>query len=76
MTLHKILEFAKEQGYEDVEFSCKWRGYDVYTLIYRKDEPHSCTGLPFVALVQGDTIRISTTEETFQYMDEVLGTDE
>lgn len=68
MRLNTILEFAKKQGYTDVEPLGTWRGYDVYDLIYEQED--SCIGWPLMAMVKNDTIRLSTLEETMQYMAE------
>ena len=70
MTLEQVISFAKQQEYETAEYLDEWRGYDVYEPIHDTEET-TYTGLPYVILVKGDEIRMSTEEETFQYMDEM-----
>lgn len=44
----------------------KWNGYDVYIPEY---DQFSYVGLPFIVLVRGDEVRISTEDEAFEYLD-------
>lgn len=63
----KVLEFAKKKGYSSVEHLGKWLEYDVYDLIYSDDEEDaSYIGLPLVALVKDNDIRISTPDESLE----------
>lgn len=68
MNIEKIRGFAIIQGYKDVQYLGKWRGYDVYEPTM--GEGVACIGLPFIVLVRGDTIRMSTEEEAFQQIRE------
>jgi hypothetical protein len=68
MDIEKIREFAKSQGYKNVQYLGKWREYDVYEPL--TGEGVACIGLPFIVLVQGDTIRMSTEKEAFQQIRE------
>lgn len=61
----KVLEFAKKKGYSSVEHLGKWLEYDVYDLIM-DDEEVSYIGLPLVALVKDNDIRISTPDESLE----------
>lgn len=61
----KVLEFAKKKGYSSVEHLGQWLGYDVYDLIM-DDEEVSYIGLPLVALVKDNDIRLSTPEESLE----------
>ena len=70
MDIEAILKFAITQGYETAEYLCKWRGYDVYEPVFIKGEI-SCIGQPFMILVKGDEIRMSTEEEIDQYLTEL-----
>jgi hypothetical protein len=63
-----ILEFAKNQGYDDISYIEKWRGYDVYEPLFDY-EGVSIVGPPLIILVKGDTIRMSTVEESFEQLD-------
>lgn len=68
MDIERIKAFAISEGYKDVQYLGKWRGYDVYEPTM--GEGVSYIGLPFIVLVQGDTIRMSTEEEAFQQIRE------
>lgn len=65
----KVLEFAKKKGYSSVEHLGQWLEYDVYDLIYSDDEEEaSYIGLPLVALVKDNDIRMSTPEESLEIL--------
>lgn len=65
----KVLEFAKKNGYSSIKYVGKWKGFDVYDLIYSDDEEEaSYIGLPLVALVKNDDIRISTGDESLEIL--------
>ena len=64
----KVIQYAKEQGYDSVEKSEPWNGFDVYVPIFEGDEM-SIVGLPLVVLVKGEKIRMSTPDEAFQIID-------
>lgn len=38
MTINKIKSFAREQGYDDVMYLTKWRGYDCYEPIFKDNK--------------------------------------
>ena len=70
MNIKQVKAFAKEQGYKDVKYIDKWRGFDVYEPIYSDTEDIAYIGLPYVILVKGDNIRMSTEEEAFAFLDD------
>ena len=70
MKASQIKAFAKEQGYSDAKYLNKWRGYDVYEPICGDGEDVSFIGLPYVILVKGEEIRMSTEEEAFAHIDD------
>lgn len=72
MSKEKILEFAKKNGYDDVEPLGKWREFDCYEPIFdgTSEEEPAIVGLPLIILVNGDEIRMSTEEEAFAQMEE------
>lgn len=74
MKIGKIRAFAKKQGYDDVLYLNKWRGYDVYEPIFNNDEVH-IIGVPLVILVKDNIIRMSTVEEAFQQLNESTSND-
>ncbi len=69
MTEDQILNFAIDQEYDNFSYIGKWREYEVYEPLFDY-EGISYVGLPLIILVKGDTIRMSTPEEAFQYLDD------
>lgn len=65
----KIIEFAKDQGYDSASFLQKWKGYEVYEPIF-EGEGVQKVGLPLVILVKKNSIRLSTQDEAFALLDE------
>lgn len=68
----RVTAFAKAQGYDGALPFGTWRGYEVYEPIFAGESENDFfpIGPPFVILVQGETIRMSTEEEAFQRIDE------
>lgn len=62
----KIQEFAEELGYKRAEYAGEYNGSKVYDLVY-SDEP-CCIGLPRYIVVEGENIRASNDEESFEIM--------
>lgn len=50
-----------------------WNGYDVYEPIYTE---MAYRGLPYVVLVKDDEVRLSTTDETIEYLGSLSEDDE
>ena len=73
MKIGKIRAFAKKQGYDDVLYLNKWRGYDVYELFSTLMSSHHRSSL--VILVKDNIIRMSTVEEAFQQLNESTSND-
>ncbi len=65
MELEKIIEFAKENGYDSARKFKDWKGYEAYEPIVDESEDF-LSGLPFMILVKGDEIRMSTPEEALE----------
>ena len=72
MSAYKVLQFAKKQGYDRVRHIGKWREFEAYEPMVKEagEGDYPCIGLPFLILVKGDIIRMSTEEEAFQQMEE------
>lgn len=68
MKLEKIIEFAKKHGYSGAEYSTDWKGYEVYEPYFDGEETRY-VGLPYIILVKGDKIRLSTPDESFEFID-------
>lgn len=59
------MEYAKSKGYNDIRKLESWKGYEIYEPILYED---AIIGIPFVIMVKGNNIRMSTINETFEYM--------
>lgn len=76
MTIEAIRAFANRQGLFDfisIERRPDWRGYEVYEPVYEEKNGYPpAIGLPYVILVKGEAIRMSTTNEALEWLaDEV-----
>ena len=69
MTIQEVISYAKENGYCYAEHIAEWRGFDVYQPRYTGENETWETGPPYVILVDGDEIRFSTYDETFEFLD-------
>lgn len=78
MEKEKIIKFAKAEGYDSAEYAGQWLDYEIYHPYFEgEDELHpAIVGLPFSILVKGENIRMSTTEEIFQILDELYDDEE
>jgi hypothetical protein len=70
MSEENILKFAKKQGYDEISYIGKWRGYDVYEPMFESEEV-AFVGLPYVILVKEDEIRMSTPKESLEQLNEM-----
>lgn len=67
----KVLDFVTSHGWSGAEYEMDWNGYNVYSLLSGDDvdsEFPPCVGYPLVLLVKEDEIRVSTPEESLEYM--------
>lgn len=65
-----IDKFAKTHGYETAEYLCEWRGFKCYEPIVTEGQI-SFVGLPLLILEdEKGNIRMSTSEEAMQQIDE------
>jgi hypothetical protein len=63
-----VKRFARSCGYDSAKPSkTKWNEYDVYEPIYSKSGV-AFTGYPYVILVKGKEIRMSTEEESLKIL--------
>ncbi len=69
MTIDKVIEYAKKNGYDTAQYLNSWRGYDVYEPIF-DGEGTVFIGPPLVILVKDNKIRMSTVDEAYQHLDE------
>ena len=63
MTNDKVLQYAKEHGFDSVKHRGKWNGFDIYKPDKNEDY---WIGDPVVIMVQGGKIRFSSPNESFQ----------
>lgn len=69
MELKKIIEFARSCGYDSVIKKDSWKQFKVYEPLFNDDKIHH-VGLPYFILVKNSHIRLSTVDESFQYIDD------
>jgi hypothetical protein len=62
-----VHEFAVMNGYPQIRKAKNWRGYEVYEPVFFEDV---YIGLPLIILVKGDSIRLSSVDEAFAYLEE------
>lgn len=62
----RIQELTEELCATKYEKSIPWKGYEVYEPVYNET---MYIGLPLVILAKGDEVRISTDEESREYLD-------
>lgn len=67
MSRTEVLEFAKLEGWDDVERSDDWRGFEVWL---GTADAVRYVGLPLVILVSGGSIRRASVDETFDWLDD------
>lgn len=69
--MEKMIKTVTEYyGFEVAEFLGNWKEYEVYRL--SMDEPDVVIGLPIYLLVDGETIRPNTPDETFEIFDHFM----
>jgi len=62
----EVLELMEELNAKSYSKGESWKGYEVYIPVYEKE---MYMGLPFVVLVKDSKARISTPEESLEYLD-------
>ena len=60
-----IQELIEDLGAKSYKKGVDWNGYQVYIPQY-KGNP--CIGLPYVVLQKGEEVRISTPDESMEYL--------
>ncbi|MBR7160264.1 MAG: hypothetical protein IKD20_04420 [Clostridia bacterium] len=68
----KILEFVEYLQADSYKEGISWKGFKVYIPEY-KNNP--VIGLPYVILVKDEEVRLSTPEESLDYLDYSLSQD-
>jgi hypothetical protein len=62
----KIQDLADRTPAVSFHQGVDWNGYEVFELDFEKN---SRVGLPWVILVKGEEVRLSTPSESFEYLD-------
>ena len=71
MVPEKVLQFARENGYDNAEYIAKWRGYDCYEPIAGDGTETAFIGLPLMIMADAEgRIRMSTPQEAMEQLDE------
>lgn len=63
-----IVEFAKDNGYDNAHYLGEWHSYKVYEPTFSNKEMHY-TGYPLSILEKGKEIRFTTEKECFEVLD-------
>jgi hypothetical protein len=71
MNMETVISFAKQQGYDNALYLGKWKEYDAYEPVFDGADV-SFVGLPFMILTKGDTVRMSTSEEAFEQIQDTV----
>ena len=71
MNMETVISFAKQQGYDNALYLGKWKEYDAYEPVFDSADV-SFVGLPFMILTKGDTVRMSTSEEAFEQIQDTV----
>lgn len=64
----EIIEFAKNNGYDNAHFLGEWHSYNVYEPTFNDDKEHF-VGYPLSILEKGKEIRFTTEKECFEVLD-------
>lgn len=64
-TMKKIKQLLNQLSADKAEKGKEWKGYEVYVPVYSQP---ALVGLPLVILVKGNEQRISTPEESLEYL--------
>ena len=68
MSIDEIKKFAAEQGFRKIAKSGTWNGYEVFEPVY---EEMAYVGYPILILVSDSEIRLSTIDESMQYIQDL-----
>lgn len=63
--MKKIKQLLNQLSADKAEKGKEWKGYEVYVPVYSQP---ALVGLPLVILVKGNEQRISTPEESLEYL--------
>lgn len=63
-----VVEFAKENGYDNAKYLGEWDTFTVYEPIFDDDKDHYI-GYPLSILVKDNKIRFTTEKECFDVLE-------
>lgn len=63
-----IVEFAKDNGYDNAKYLGIWKDYKVFEPTFN-DSKEYYTGYPLSILLKDDKIRFTTEKECFEILD-------
>lgn len=70
MDKKEVLKFAVSMGYSKIGKRHIWKGYEVYPLSVNVPKGEiAIVGYPLVAMVKNGKIRLSTPEESLEFLD-------
>lgn len=69
--MEAVISFAKQQGYDNAIYLGKWKDYNAYEPVF-DDADVSFVGLPFIILEKDDVVRMSTSEEALEQMQDTM----
>ena len=64
--INEILQMVSDLNAESYRQGKEWQGYSVYVPVYEKCP---IIGFPYVILVRGESVRLSTEEEAVGYLE-------
>lgn len=65
--MDNVIQFAKDNGYDNAKYRGVWEGYKVYEPFYN-DEGSPCIGLPYFILTNKTEMRMCEPEECFKIL--------
>ena len=68
MKRDRVIEFARENGYDGAVFRGKWKHFDVYEPTSNGEEPANIGRQEFILEFDG-MIRMTMEDEAFEYID-------
>lgn len=71
-----IKSFAKERGFEDVEFLGRWKNFDVYSGVVSEEDSDAAIGLPYYILADGQNIMESEYPKEYHEIFDLLESEE
>ena len=70
MKFDDVLAFAKKRGYNNIIRLSNWEGYEVYEPVREVNQikTENIVGFPPLILISNNQIRMSTLDETYNFL--------